>query len=130
MTAPTGITITSFGYGHSAPPPAHLTVDLRFLFRDPHIDPAMRQMTGLDQPVVDNVMAQPGATRFVSDLAQTVSGLSIVRDTVTLAIGCVGGRHRSVVLAQCVAVWLDRHGYRQATVEHRDIDKPILTKGR
>ncbi len=124
----TGILITSFGYGHAPPPEAHLTVDVRHLFRDPHTHPAMRNMTGHDKAVVRHVLGQPGATRFAYDLADIVSGLSIVHDTVRLAIGCAGGRHRSVVLANAVADRLTTHGYTAGTVLHRDIDKPVLQR--
>lgn len=126
MTIP--VRITSFGYLHGSPPSAQLTVDVRDLFRDPHVDPAMRQMTGRDQAVIANVLKQPGAERFARDIAHTASGLSIVRDDVTIAIGCAGGRHRSVVLAAYIANWLRRVGYRPATVEHRDIDKPVVER--
>ncbi len=124
----TGILITSFGYGHAPPPAAHLVVDVRNLFRDPHTDPTMRELNGLDQVVIHRVLFQPGATRFAYDLADAVSGLSIVHDTVRLAIGCVGGRHRSVVLANAVAERLETHGYTAGTVLHRDIDKPVLQR--
>jgi UPF0042 nucleotide-binding protein len=129
MAARHGITITSFGYGHpESPPSAHITVDVRNLFRDPHVDPAMRQMTGLDQAVIDSVMRQPGALRFVTDLARTASGLSIVHDRVHMAVGCVGGRHRSVVIADRCGAWLEEHGYRKARVVHRDIRRPVLQR--
>lgn len=124
----TSVLVISFGYLHGDPPPAHITIDVRYLFRDPHVDPAMRQKTGRDQAVIDNVMKQPGAQRFVCDLAHTMSGLSIVGD-VTVAIGCAGGRHRSVVLADQCATWLAQDGYRQATVEHRDVNQPVVERG-
>lgn len=119
--------IISFGYLHGDPPPADITVDVRDLFRDPHVDPAMRQMTGRDQAVIDNVMKQPGADRFGRDIGRAVSGLSMAGD-VTVAIGCAGGRHCSVVLAGHIADWLTRWGYRPATLEHRDIDKPVVER--
>lgn len=121
--------IISFGYLHGPPPPAHIVLDVRDLFRDPHVDPAMRQMTGLDQAVIANVHGQHGADRFVRDLGAVVSGLSIVHDTVTVAIGCAGGRHCGVVLANELVGWLDQYGYRAATVEHRDVDKPVVERG-
>lgn len=122
------LSVVSFGYGHGIPPAAHLTVDVRELFRDPHLDPAMRELTGRDRVVIDRVLSQPGAARFVRDLAATVSGLSIVAAGVSLTVGCVGGRHRSVVIVEAVAARLVSHGYRQAVVVHRDIDKPVLRR--
>lgn len=93
------ITITSFDKGHGPAPDAHIVVDVSTLFRDPHVDPRMRQMTGLDAEVIDSVMSQPGARNFVADLALALDTIESVVDHATLAIGCVGGRHRSVVLA-------------------------------
>jgi len=122
------VRIISFGYLHGGPPPAQITIDLRELFRDPHIDPAMRELTGLDQAVVDNVLAQPGARRFAVDLTECLTGLSTVTDTVTVAVGCAGGRHRSVVLANLLANWFADYGYGAATVEHRDLDKPVVQR--
>lgn len=114
--------ITSFGYLHGGPPPAHITIDARDLFRDPHVDPVMRQMTGRDQAVIDNVVTQPGAhwtTLYLADILRSLASLGV---DAHLAIGCAGGRHLSVVLADVIASRLG------VVAEHRDIDKPVVER--
>jgi RNase adaptor protein for sRNA GlmZ degradation len=126
----TDLLVYSFGYGHNEPPPGQIdiTVDVRDWFRDPHIDPALREMTGLDQVVVDKVMATAGVTEFVTDLA----GLAVrlcqqkVR-AVVVAVGCVGGRHRSVVIADRVAAVAGWWGYA-AEVKHLHVDRPVIRR--
>lgn len=66
------VTITSFGYGHSAAPKATIVIDVRHSYRDPHVDPAMRQLTGRDAAVIDRVVAQPGAWEFVDQRDPTL----------------------------------------------------------
>jgi RNase adaptor protein for sRNA GlmZ degradation len=110
--------VVSFGYLHREPPVATYVVDVRHRFRDPHIDPAMRELTGRCTAVRDNVLAQPGALEFIQEVVLQVS-----RDragAVSVAIGCAGGRHRSVVLASEVARLLG------TTAVHLDIDKPVV----
>ena len=121
------IGIISFGYGHLEPPPAAtMTYDLRHLLRNPHHDPAMRQATGLDQAVYDHVRNTPGAEHLAVNAAATARHLA--EDThapVTVAFGCVGGRHRSVVLALRVHTLLHAAGVA-AWIEHRDVAKDVL----
>ncbi|MEO3807880.1 RNase adapter RapZ [Sphaerisporangium sp. B11E5] len=129
--APAEVTVMSFGYGHAAPPAADITFDVRRSLRNPHHDPAMRLRTGLDEPVAEHVMTTPGAAESVHGLAMLV--LSLLPglpegQTVRVAIGCVGGRHRSVALAVALADRLRGIGFG-AEVEHRDITKPVLSKG-
>jgi UPF0042 nucleotide-binding protein len=69
------ITVISFGYGHNLPPEADVTVDARRLLHDPHIDPAMREMTGLDETVRRRVLATRGATAWVEHEAAGVRAL-------------------------------------------------------
>jgi UPF0042 nucleotide-binding protein len=116
------ITITSFGYGHDAPPPAHITLDVRSFFRDPHIDPELREMTGRDQRVIDSVMKQPRAHWTALHFADILRGLASVGVDVHLAIGCTGGKHRAPVLANVIA------GHVGVAAQHRDIDKPVLPR--
>ncbi|GAA1255016.1 hypothetical protein GCM10009677_01020 [Sphaerisporangium rubeum] len=128
---PAEITIVSFGYGHAAPPVADITLDVRRSLRNPHHDPSMRYRTGLDEAVAAHVMATPGATENIRGLAVLVAGMlpgTPTKDAVTVAIGCVGGRHRSVALAVALAARLEGMGIG-AAVEHRDVAKPVLSKG-
>ncbi|MFB6670762.1 RapZ C-terminal domain-containing protein [Streptomyces parvus] len=121
------IRIVSFGYGHSAPPVAEATYDLRRLFRNPFHNPELKNLTGLDAPVYEHVLATPG----VESLAQVVTFLAIgLHDTargedITIAYGCVGGRHRAVGLARRTQE-LIQLTHRETAVEHRDIGKPLL----
>lgn len=134
MTTPTTtateapVLITSFGYGHSEAPEADLTIDARRRFRNPHADPGMRYLTGLDAPVRAHVLDTPGIRLTVAAAVQWCADL--FTDTacpVTLAVGCVGGRHRSVALAEEIAAGLRADGIA-ARVEHRDVHRPVIQK--
>ncbi|MCX5130867.1 ATPase [Streptomyces sp. NBC_00340] len=95
---PAAIEIVSFGYLHDEPPAAHLTIDLRHHFRDPHVSPELRYMTANDEPVRTAVLGTPGIAALALATAAAVdafaSGPSV--GTVTIADGCAGGRHRGV----------------------------------
>lgn len=124
------IRIISFGYGHGQLPTADLTYDLRVLLRNPHHDPALRDLTALDPVVYDHVMATPGAARLAFSAALCARGL--VEETgaeVVMAYGCTGGRHRSVGLARRTYELLDEEFSLPVTIEHRDIDQPLLPSG-
>lgn len=120
------IVITSFGYGHAPAPLADITLDVRHSLRNPHHDPVMRTMTGLDAPVREHVTATPGARDIVEQLAKVAESLAGIAPSVRVAIGCVGGRHRSVALAEelgeDLAILRDLAVY----VEHRDITRDLL----
>lgn len=129
------IDIISFGYGHpGGAPDAHMTFDLRELFKDPHVSPELRQLTGMHPRVIQNVFRQPGAEAFLQGIVQAVLAAH-AQDNLVVAFGCVGGRHRSVVFAEALRVELTARARRmrlprqwQPTVEHRDIDKPVLVR--
>jgi UPF0042 nucleotide-binding protein len=120
------VTVASFGYKYGLPLDADMVVDVRFL-PNPHWVPRLRPLTGLDQPVRDYVLAQDGTGRFLERL----EGLLEValpgyvqegKHYLTIAVGCTGGKHRSVVLAEELAAWLGGKGYR-AHVSHRDAER-------
>ncbi|MEU9606143.1 RNase adapter RapZ [Streptomyces sp. NPDC048057] len=123
--------VVSFGYGHAAPPLADITLDLRRALRNPHHDPAMRQMTGLDDRVYQHVLATPGAwqlaaqTTLAAHILLTESGAPML----TVAAGCVGGRHRAVVMAREIQklalLYVEASGYEVELV-HRDVHRPVL----
>ncbi len=127
------IDIISFGYGHpGGAPDAHMTFDLRELFKDPHVSPELRQLTGMDPAVVQNVFRQPGAETFLQGIVQAVLA-AFGTDDLVVAFGCVGGRHRSVVFAEALYQELAARARRlprphgvHPVIEHRDIDKPVL----
>lgn len=115
--------VMSFGYRNGLPPEADLVIDLRWL-RNPYYDPALREQTGVDAGVAAYVAADPDFPSFFSDLQQLLT--LIVRRQAdegrayfTIAMGCTGGRHRSVFMAERLGQWLVETGH-PATVVHRD----------
>lgn len=122
----TRVEVTSFGYLHGDPPPGHITVDVRDLLRNPHVDPGMRELTGFDKPVRDLVVSTPGAHQLVGDLTTVVCGLAALgRGVVRVGFGCAGGRHRSVVLARELTHTLAVLGVG-VSVTHRDAHRPVV----
>ncbi|BDZ58170.1 UPF0042 nucleotide-binding protein [Barrientosiimonas humi] len=101
---PLRIAVMSFGFKYGLPLDADMVFDMRFL-PNPYWDPALRPFTGKDAVVADFVLAQPGAQEFVDrvlDLLEPVTAgyLREGRSYVTLAVGCTGGKHRSVAMAE------------------------------
>ncbi|MFC3997956.1 ATPase [Nocardiopsis sediminis] len=126
----TTIYITSFGWDQPAgAPAANLTFDLRTHFRDPHKRPEFRYLTARDQVVVDTVLSTPGIRPLVASIAGAVAAYASgpVAADITVAVGCVGGRHRAPSVAMLLAGMLTELGYEVA-VDHRDIDLPVLTR--
>lgn len=126
--------IISFGYGHpgTQPPKADLTLDVRDSLRDPHIRPEFRQLTGMDDAVREHLCTQLGVVAIIDML----DGLRLVAEPiarhakapVTVAFGCVGGRHRSVVLAELLAHAVRGRAGWAVEVEHRDLHRPVLKR--
>ncbi|MGD6753819.1 RapZ C-terminal domain-containing protein [Streptomyces sp. BH105] len=127
MTA--AVEIVSFGYLHGEPPTAHLTIDLRHHFRDPHVAPELRYMTADDEPVRVAVLNTPGITDLVAATASAVAAFASgpSAGVVTVADGCAGGRHRAPTFARALADRLTAAGH-QVTVRHRDIDKAVVAR--
>lgn len=126
----TKIEIVSFGYGHGEAPKADFTFDVRDRFRDPHIDPKLRNMTGLDIDVWNKVESTPGVIGYIQEIAFFLDHLTTIDQSlgvVSVAFGCVGGRHRSVVMAIMLHNYLSRHDL-YASVSHRDIDKSVIVR--
>lgn len=123
------VEIVSFGYLHGAPPAAHLTVDLRHHFRDPHVDPALRYMTAADQPVRDAVYNTPGITALINATAAAIDAFASGPSAgpITVASGCAGGRHRAAAFAEALAALVTTNGHT-VTVQHRDIHKPVVNR--
>jgi UPF0042 nucleotide-binding protein len=119
-------TVLSFGYKNGLPLDADLVLDCRFL-PNPHWVDELRPLTGLDDPVRDYVLGQPAARRFLDNLETLLAQLVPAYEHegkayLTIALGCTGGRHRSVAIAEEVARRLAPRGQR-AAVLHRDLDK-------
>src|SRR5207302_4872269 len=121
------LSIVSFGFKYGLPVDADLVADCRFL-PNPHWIPELRPMTGLDDPVREYVLSQPGASEFLDHYAEL---LKVVlpgyeregKRFVTLAVGCTGGKHRSVTIANELAGRLENAsgyaGSADAPVVHR-----------
>ena len=119
--------VISFGFKHGLPVDVDLVLDCRFL-PNPHWVEALRPQTGLDEPVRDYVLAQPATGEFLERLDDLLVTLLPAyaaegKSYLSIAFGCTGGRHRSVVIAEEIAERLRTHGY-QPGVAHRDIAKP------
>jgi len=122
----TSITVRSFGYKYGPATDADLLFDVRFL-PNPHFDPVLRPKTGLDKEVADYVLDRQETQEFLSHLDALLGFLlpRYIREGrayLTLGIGCTGGRHRSVALAETVGQKLREQGYR-VIVRHRDAEK-------
>jgi RNase adaptor protein for sRNA GlmZ degradation len=122
------IFITSFSFRQGLPREADLVFDVRFL-DNPYYDPAMRDLTGLDPSVGTYVAADPGYAGFFGSLTGLLQPLLPRYDRegksyLTIAIGCTGGRHRSVYVAEQLGVWFRGEG-QVVTVAHRDIARAV-----
>lgn len=118
------ITVLSFAYGQGLPRQADLVFDVRFL-RNPHYDETLRPMTGQDKAVGAYIAADEDYAPFMDELQSLLRRLvpRYLREGksyLTVAIGCTGGRHRSVYTAERLADWLVEEGYR-VRVRHREI---------
>ena len=124
--APLQLTIISFGYKYGLPVDADLVVDCRFL-PNPHWVPELRPKTGRDSDVRDYVLAQDGAEDFLTRYEGLVRLLAAgyVREGkryVLLAVGCTGGKHRSVAMSEELTARLDGEGVA-VQVSHRDLGR-------
>ncbi len=117
--------VVSFGFRYGVPVDADLLFDLRYL-PNPHFVPELKPQTGLDRPVADFVLKQPEAIDLLADLETMLLKLlpryeREGKTYLTIAIGCTGGRHRSVAMAEDLARRLGAK--HQVTVAHRDVSK-------
>jgi UPF0042 nucleotide-binding protein len=106
---------------------ADLVFDARFL-ANPHFVPELRPRSGRDPAVADFVLGQPEGREFLASLAGLVGPLlpRYAREgkvVLTVAVGCTGGRHRSVALAEALGERLREGAPGEVTVNHRDIDR-------
>jgi RNase adapter protein RapZ len=122
------VTFMTFGFKHGSPRDADLTFDVRFL-PNPHYEAELRELTGLDQAVIDYVRESDGVEDFYDRLTPLLDYLLPAyeregKSHLTVGIGCTGGRHRSVVIAEHLARVYEGRGEQLIDVVHRDIDKP------
>lgn len=123
------IEIVSFGYLHGEPPAAHLLLDLRTHFRDPHISPELRYLTANDAPVREAVLSTPGIAALIGATVTAVNAFAAGPSAgpVTVADGCQGGRHRAPTFAFALGGLLRAAGH-SVTVRHRDLEKPVVRR--
>jgi UPF0042 nucleotide-binding protein len=120
------IAVVSFGYKHGIPLDVDLVFDVRFL-PNPHWDERLRPMSGLDPEVARHVLAGSLAAEFL-DRMESMFDLLLPayrdegRSYLSVAIGCTGGRHRSVAIAERFASWLSSRGH-DPRVTHRDLGR-------
>jgi RNase adapter protein RapZ len=118
--------VTSFSYRQGVPREADLVFDARFL-ANPHWDPALRPSTGREEAVADYIRKDPDFTAFMKHLADLLLPLlpryqQEGKSYLTIAVGCSGGRHRSVMVAEELGKMLTSNGYA-VNVGHRDLDR-------
>jgi len=116
--------VTSFAYREGLPREADLVFDVRFL-ANPHYVPELKPLTGRDQGVADYVSADPAFADFFDSLTRLLAPLlprfaAEGKSYLTIAIGCTGGRHRSVYTAERLAQWLKDQGAR-VELRHREL---------
>jgi RNase adapter protein RapZ len=119
-------TVMSFGFKYGIPVDADMVVDMRFL-PNPHWVPELRPQSGLDGAVSAYVLGQPAATDFLARLEALLETaypgfLREGKNYLTLAIGCTGGKHRSVAMAEELVARMGRRGV-EASVVHRDLGR-------
>ncbi len=120
------VRVTSFGFKHGAPVDADLVFDVRFL-PNPYYDTTLRQRTGLEPAVRDYVYRDGRAEEFLTKLKELVGWLlpQYVEEgklSLVIAIGCTGGKHRSVAMTHALAEYIRGEGYLM-TESHRDLGK-------
>lgn len=120
------VAVMSFGFKQGLPLDVDLVVDVRFL-PNPYWDDDLRPLTGLDEPVRAFVLGQPLTTHFLERyehlLALLVPAYAAEgKSYLTIAVGCTGGRHRSVAIVEELATWLRAHGHSPRVI-HRDVER-------
>ena len=120
------IQLISFGYKFGVPLEADLVFDVRFM-KNPYYVPELRQLSGLTEAVRTYVLDQPVARKFVTFMHDFLDFTlpayeSEGKTRLTIAIGCTGGYHRSIVIAEELAAWLEERG-APVSVFHRELDR-------
>ena len=121
------LTVMSFGFKNGVPRDADLMFDVRFL-RNPHYDEALRPLTGKDDAVQDFIKQDDGFEDFMAHLLALLEPLlpryrAEGKSYLTIAIGCTGGRHRSVFTSETLANTLRKRGH-VTQIYHRDLPNP------
>jgi len=122
------IDVMSFGFKHGVPLDADLMFDVRFL-PNPYYDTELRPLTGLDKPVADYIFLQPETNLFIDEICPLIERwiplhAASGKARLTIALGCTGGQHRSVAIAECVSKRLIKH-FTHVLPFHRDLQKKL-----
>jgi UPF0042 nucleotide-binding protein len=117
--------IITFGFKYGVPSEADFVFDLRFL-PNPYFDTSLRPLSGLDRAIADYVLGSEVGSKFNEKFLEFITYLLPLyadegRYRITLALGCTGGRHRSVCVAESVLATLKKKGYA-VTIEHRHME--------
>ena len=120
------ILFQSFGFKHGIPVDADIVYDIRIL-PNPHWDPNLRSLTGQDQPVIDFLDQQAEVEEMYNDIKQYLDKWLPMfehnnRSYITIAIGCTGGQHRSVYMAERLANFFST-GYQNVQFRHRELHR-------
>ena len=121
--------VFSFGFKHGMPIEADLMIDVRFL-PNPFYDPEMRTLTGLDAKVSDFVLDHPKTHEFLDAWFRLLDAvmpgyIAEGKPQLSIAVGCTGGQHRSVAIAEATGRYLERQHYH-VSISHRDLAKANL----
>jgi len=121
------IQLISFGFKYGVPLEADLVFDVRFMQNPYYID-ELRQLSGLTEAVRDYVMSQPVARQFLEYLHEFLdfalpAYVGEGKTRLTIALGCTGGYHRSIVIAEELADWLRNQDFGPVAVFHRELDR-------
>ncbi len=119
--------LISFGFKYGVPLEADLVFDVRFM-QNPFYVAELRPLSGLTDEVRTFVLGQPVATRFLDFLAEFLefaipAYISEGKTRLTIAIGCTGGYHRSIVIAEELASWLRKQDFGPVAAFHRELDR-------
>jgi UPF0042 nucleotide-binding protein len=121
------IQLISFGFKYGVPLEADLVLDVRFM-KNPHYIEALRPNSGLTAEVRDYVLSQPIAAKFLDALQDMLDLLVPAyveegKTRLTIAIGCTGGFHRSIVISEELATWLRERDFGSVAVFHRELER-------
>ncbi|MGZ6338961.1 MAG: RNase adapter RapZ [Candidatus Limnocylindrales bacterium] len=119
--------LISFGYKFGVPLEADLVLDVRFM-ENPYYVPELRQLSGLTTAVREYVLQQPVAERFMTFLTEFLdfvvpAFINEGKSRLTIAVGCTGGYHRSIVVVEELAAWLHARGFGPVAVFHRELER-------
>ncbi len=120
------LTVMSFGFKHGLPREADMIFDARFL-RNPHWESDLKPLTGLEEKVQQYINEDPDFEDFVGNIKSLLTPLlpryaKEGKSYLTIAVGCTGGHHRSVYIAELLSGWLKTQNF-PATAHHRDLER-------